>query len=653
VGPPSGPVEAGLAAVAVALGLMWLGYGLTGLVPAWRREPVTRWALAFPAVVFLAFAMMLVQIASRGAFFHNPAAVRVVVALIVAGLVVRWLVGRMWTPGSRFRGRRDLLLAIGASLLVTAVWGSPVFRMLPVAVPGDASLHAAWAEQLINGEATPSGSLTGDIPNYYPWLYHGLLALITHLSPGGHTLIGLAPLHLLQVLGMAAALFGIGHLFAGRWAGASVAVLGAATGGWGWTVVGGLDLVTNPRANGGADATTYLGDLLLVRSYNASFANLAPSFPRDVALALLAGALFAMARAARSGLLRDYAIAGVVLGLVGLTQTDSFVVGLLTAPLLAAVAPRGRRLRTAAALLLPALALFAVWAVPLAVSYVRLGGFVDTTIVGPIVLPAWAIFGAWGIVVPFALAGTYRAFRSLGHPVVRVIAASLAAAAIVLTVSILVSGIVDEGFETLGRQHRYWPLLCLPLGILAGLGAHWLGSLLRERSSVAAWALGACVLGLAFPSPIIASLALPKAFPGSLSLTRALEGDPDEALNAVSDYGDGICDAAVPRPLLFYSYTGFHFLVVPNDRRVENDARIRWTDIYQHIVPQHERLRDDDLLMGGSASPEEFDQIVQRYGLDIIVVPLESAGSEIFDGLPSRPVQLEGEEYVMFGVNPC
>ena len=92
--------------------------------------------------------------------------------------------------------------------------------------------------------------------------------------------------------------------------------------------------------------------------------------------------------------------------------------------------------------------------------------------------------------------------------------------------------------------------------------------------------------------------------------------------------------------------------MVPNDRRVENDARIRWADIYEHIVP-HERFRDDDLLMGGSATPEEFDQIVQRYGLDIIVVPLESAGSETFDGLPSRPVQLEGEEYVTFGVNPC
>lgn len=653
MGPPSSPVEAGLAAAAVALGLMWLGYGLAGLVPAWRSDPVTRWALAFPAVVFMGLAMMLVHIVSRGALFHSPTAVRVWIGLVAGGLVVRWLVARVRSAGPRALQRRDLFAALAASLLIALVWGSPVFRMLPVFVPGDATLHAGWAEQLINGEPTPSAPLTGDTPNYYPWLFHGVLALVTHLTPGGHALLGLAALHLVQVLGMAASLFGIGFLWAGRWAGAAVAVLGAAAGGWGFTVVGGLDLVTNPRADGGDAATSYLGDLLLVRSYNASFMNLAPAFPRDVAIALLAGALFAMILAASSRRGRDYVVAGALLGLVGLTQTDSFFVGLLAAALLTVSSPRGQRLRTAAALLFPALALFSLWAVPIAVSYLRLGGFVDTTIVEPVVLPAWAILSAWGIVTPLALVGAIRAARSLGHPVVRVIAASLAAAAVLVTASVLASGFVGEGFETLGRQHRYWPLVYLPLGMLAGVGAHWLGALLRERSRVAAWVGAACVLGLAFPSPIIASLALPSAFAGSPSLTRALEGEPDEALNALSDYGDGICAAAVPRPLLAYSYSGFRFLLVPSDRRAENDARIRWAEIYEEIAPQEQRALDDALLMSGSATPEQFAEIVGRYGLDVIVVPEESAGSEAFSGLSGRRVQLDGAEYVMFGVDPC
>jgi hypothetical protein len=652
VGPPSGAVEAGLAAVAVALGLMWLGFGLTGLIPALRSDPIARWALAFPAVVLLALTMMTVHIASRGALFHSPAAVRAGVGLIAAGLVVRRLVTRARSTVPRAPQRRNLLVAVAVALLVALVWGSPVFRLLPVTVPGDAALHAGWAEQLVNGESTPSASLTGDVPNYYPWLYHGALALVTHLTPGSHALIGLAPLHIVQVIGMAASLFGIGYLFAGRWAGAAVAVLGSAAGGWGFVVVGGLDLVTNPRAEGGAAATAYLGDLLLVRSHNASFANLAPTFPRDVALALLAGALFAMARAARSGRGRDYVIVSVVLGMVGLTQTDAFVVGLLAAALHAASAPGGRRLRTAAALLLPALALFSLWAVPLAVSYLRLGGFVDTTVADPVVLPAWAILGSWGIVTPLAFVGAIRAARSLGEPVVRVLAAVLAAAAIVLAASLLASGLVGEGFEAVARQHRYWPLFCLPLGILAGLGAHWLGTLLWERSRAAAWVGAACVVGLAVPSPVIASLALPAVFPGSPS-ARALEGDPDQALNALSEYGDGICAAAVPRPLLSFSHTGFRFLVVPSSWREENDARIRWAEIYDHIVPQEQRVRDDELLMSGTATPEQFATIVERYGLDVVVVPAGSAGAEAFQGLSGRRVRLAGEEYVMFGVHPC
>jgi hypothetical protein len=653
VGPPSGPVEAGLAAVAVALGLMWLGFGLTGLVPALRSDPVARWALSFPAVVLLALAMMIVHIASRGALFHSPAAVRSGVGLIAGGLVLRWLVTRARSVESRSKCRRDLVLAVGVSLLVALVWGSPVFRMLPVAVPGDAWLHAGWTEQLINGEATPSAPLTGDVPNYYPWLYHGLLALVTHLTPGGHALLGLAPLHLVQVIGMAASLFGIGYLFLGRWAGAATAILGAAAGGFGFFVVGGLELVPDPRADEGAAATTYLGDLLLVRSYNASFMNLAPTFPRDVAFALLGGTLFAMARAASSLGGHDYVIAGVLLGLVGLTQTDSFVVGLLVATLLAVSTPRGRRLRTAAALLVPALALFSLWAVPVAVSYFRLGGFVNTTVVGPVVLPAWAIFGAWGIVTPLALVGAIRAARSLGNPVVRVIAAMLGSAAVVLTASLLASRLVGEGFEAITRQHRYWPLFGLPLGILAGLGAHWLGTLVWKKSRAATLVGAACVVGLAVPSPVIASLAFPSALPDPPSLARSLEGDPEEALKALSDYGDGICAAAVPRPLLSYSNTGFRLLVLPSGVRVENDARIRWAEIYDDIVPQEQRVRDNKLLMRGTATPEQFAAIVRRYGLDVVVVPLKSAESEAFRGLSGRRVAFDREEYVMFGVHPC
>jgi hypothetical protein len=639
--------------VAVASGLVWLGFGLTGLVPGWRPDPVTRWALAFPAVVLLALGMMIVHLATGGAFFQSAAAVRIGAGLVVSALLLRWLVNRGRSEQRSEAGRRNFLLAAGCSVVIAAVWGSPAFRMIPLAAGGDAGLHAGWTEQLLNGESTPSGPLTGDIPNYYPWLHHALSALATHLTPGGHAYVGATSVQLLQVLGIAAALFGIGHLFAGRWCGAATAVLAAATGGFGFVLARRLELVVDPRAEGGAAATRYLGDLLYVRSYNPSFANLAPSYPRDVALALLAGALFALVRAARSGRARDYAVSGGLLGLVSLTQLDPFLVGLLAAVAVSATAPGGRRLRAGAAVLLPALALFSLWAIPIAISYVRLGGFVNTTVTTPVVLPAWAILGGWGIVTPLALVGAVRAARSLSHPVVRVIGAALAAGTVALGVSALVDVAAGEGFETLGRQHRYWPLFCLPLALLAGLGVHWLATRLCERFPVAAWVVPVCALGLALPSPVIASLAVPSKIYVSPGLTRALEGDETHALNALSDYGSGVCAVAIPGARSAFSYTGFRFVFYRSDRRPENAARIRWAEIYDQIVPEAQRIRDNELLRTGSITPEQFRAIERRYGLDVVIVPVKSASAEAFRDLPARRVRLRSEQYVLYGVDQC
>jgi len=632
---------------------MWLGFGLTGLVPAWRRDRVTRWALAFPAVVALALALMLVHLVTRGALFQSAVAVRIGIGVIAGALAARWLATRAGRRREALSFPGDLIAPVASSLFIVAVWGSPVFRTIPLAAGGDLGLHAGWTEQLLNGESTPAGPLTGDIPNYYPWLYHALTALATHLTPGGHAYLGSTSVHLLQVLGVAAALFGIGNLFGGRWCGAATALLGSATGGFGFVLARKLDLIVDLRADGGAAATGYLGDLLFVRSYNPSFANLAPSYPRDVALALLAGVLFALARAVRSGRGRDYVVAGALLGLVGLTQLDSFLVGLLGGAARAAPAPSGRRLRTGAAIVLPALALFALWAVPLAISYVRLGGFVNTTATDPVVLPAWAIVAGWGIVTPLAVVGAIRATRALGHPVIRVIGASLVAAALVLLASALVSIAGGEGFETLGRQHRYWPLFCLPLALLAGLGVHWLGTCLRERYRAAGWAVALCALGLALPSPLIASLALPTELYASPSLTRALQGDADEALNVLSEYGAGACSVAAPGARSTFTFTGFRFLLYRTDKRVENSARIRWAEIYDHIVPEAQRVRDNRLLLSGTATAEEFRTLVQRYDLDAIVVPARRADAETFRGLPSRRVRSQRGREVLISVNPC
>lgn len=649
-GPPSGPVEAGIGAVVVAAALLWMGYGLAGLVPAWRDDSVTRWALAFPAVVLLALVLMLFHIATGGAVFHSAAAVRLTVAAVAVGLLVRGGLARL--RGAPPGIRSDLWTALACSLVITLVWALPVFLTLPLLTGGDVAWHAGWTEQLLNGQRTPSNPLTGDIPNYYPWLFHALLGLLTRVTPGDHAYFAFAPLQLLQVAGISAALFAIGHRFAGRWCGAATALLGSAAGGFGFLVAGGFE-VANPRLEGGVGTTAYLGDLLLVRSYNPSFANLAPPYPRDVALALLVAALFLIARVGVSGRSRAYAPAGVVLGLVGLTQLDPFFVGLLTAVAVAATASGGGRLRTGAALLGPALAIFALWAVPIAVSYVRLGGFVDTTLAEPVSLPAWAILGGWGIITPLAAVGFVRALRSRGHPVVRAIGALLAAAAVPLAVTLFASEALGGGFETLGREHRYWPLFGLALALLAGLGAHGLAAYFWARRRALAVAGTVVILGFALPSPMIASIAMPSHTGILPAVEQALEDGRDQELNALSAYGDGVCSVLARYPGVVFSYTGFRLVLFGDPTVRTNAARIRWSDIYDRIVPEAQRLHDAELVLSGRATRAELRAVVERYGLDVLVAPAEIAGADAFRALSGRDVRSEGDRYVLYGLNAC
>ena len=650
--PPSGALEAGVTAVFEAAALLWLGYALVGLVPMWREDPVMRWALAFPALVTLALVLMLAHLATGGLVFGSATAVRLVVLAAAVALLARALVRRARRTSGPPGDRQALGLGVATSVLAVLAWFSPLLRSFPIATSGDVRLHSGWTGQLLNGESIPSSPLTGDVPNYYPWLYHALLAAVTHVTPGGHPVGALAPMQILQVAGVSAALYGVGYQLAGRWAGCATGLLGAAAGGWGFFLARGPELVVDPRTDGGEGATLYAGDLLRVRSYNASFANLAPPYPRDVAIALLIAFLLLLIRAARTGRLRDYAIASFLLGLVGLTQTDAFLVGLATA-LFAAMLASGRRLKTSGAALLPALLVFGLWAGPVAVSYFRLGGFVDTTVVTPVELPLWAILGSWGIVTPLAAIGIFWAMRARRDAAVKVVLALLGASAIVLVASAIVPALLGEGFETIGRQHRYWPLLCLALAIVGGLGAHGLGVLIRRRSRAAVWVACAAVVALALPSPLLASWALPTRVQISPDVTRALQGKHRSALAALASYGDGACAVAAPESWRTFSYTGFHLLRIGQPEVNPNAARIRWADIYEHIVPESQRVRDDELLASGRISAEEFRLIAARYGLDAVLIPAEAADAEAFRGLDGTPVRSKLGDAVLFGLDSC
>lgn len=224
----------------------------------------------------------------------------------------------------------------------------------------------------------------------------------------------------MQLAGSVLTLFALGRQMTGVSGGAAAALFGALSGGFGWLKARGAALVFDPRGGGGQAATQYLGDLLYRRSYNSSFHNLVPVFPRDVAYVLLGGFLLLCF----AGLADDRARArllvggGLLLGLIGLTGGESFVVGLAAAIGIGLGQVRGRRLKTLACVVLPALVLSSLWLIPLAFNYVRFGGFVNTA--SPLVaLDPLSVLGAWGIVAPFALLGVASARQAWGNPAVR------------------------------------------------------------------------------------------------------------------------------------------------------------------------------------------------------------------------------------------
>jgi hypothetical protein len=641
--PSLGPTHWMIAqALLVAAGLMAFGYLIADAVAGKRDlDGLIRWALAFPAVVAYAFLLMVLHMASRGRVFSNPWLVRGLTISIAIGLVVR----RVRT-GRRAMGR-DRTSTLAAGLLVLAgvlAWGWPVARMEPLGATADMVWHMGWAGQLLNGHSTPTAAITGSVPNYYPWMFHALIAMIAAFVRPGRAFQALGPLQLMQVSGTILGLFGLGRLMLGSWlAGSSTALLGALTGGFGF-FRGRVSLVMNPTLHHDASARRFFGDLLFVRSPNAAFANLVPPLPRDLALTLLIAFLLLAAIGLREQSRVVLVAVGFVLGLVGLSSAEAFFAGLGTALVLTFLAREMGRLRVGALLLVPAALTFSFWLVPLAASYVRLGGFVNTTTQDVIHLPLWAILGGWGVVTPLAileggrrLVSAVRKRKLEPDPLGR-LPLALLLSSVVLIGSLTALGGLGAGFDPIGRLHRYWPILDLSLVLYAGLGLARLLQGARRLHMSLAVGMALTVLGLALPSPFIASAALPSRLARAPRISEALLGGERNLVSAVAQAGSGPCVVAIgtsSTPSVF-AYTGYRFVFFSLGARghTGNQARIRWREIFQHIQPETDRKRDSVFLIRDAIDEKAWRALVDEYGVDLVVINGFDVGVPPFDGYP-------------------
>ncbi|MGH2703384.1 MAG: hypothetical protein ACRDJ2_16635, partial [Actinomycetota bacterium] len=325
---PSTPADVPLQAVVVAFAFILLGYLIVDAFFNRTLSAATKWGLAVPAFALYVFVLMLAHMATRGALLSEGSLVRILAALTALALAVLKVV-RLRKEGQRSRTYGQVVIACTLLFVALLIWTYPLGETVPLHFTPDTKRHMGMAHQLLNGDTTPSMGLVGDIPNYYPWLYHAVVAFLSHFTPGNFPLFALAPLQVLAVSGSILLLFALGRaLTDDAWGGFAAALFGGITGGFAYVLTTEPNLILNPRTNA---LLEYYGDLLFVRSYNFAFSNLPPAFPRDLSYLFLLAQLLLAVEGLKQWRIRILILEGVALGLAGLCGGEAFLVGMAVA----------------------------------------------------------------------------------------------------------------------------------------------------------------------------------------------------------------------------------------------------------------------------------------------------------------------------------
>jgi hypothetical protein len=438
----------------------------------------------------LCVAFMVMHMATGGAVFGTAVVVPVLTVLVLAAGArrARTPSGIPWLP------------VIAFVLVVGAVFVLPDLVAGPGARTGDPPWHLGWTEQLLHGEAVPTGPAPELGRNAYPWGLHAVMATLTRLVPGSDPLTALEALHFMLVLSLPLAAACLARRVRPD-AGWAAAIGMSLVGGWGWIEAGGPEFVTSPtQARYGAD--------LVVASPNSVYELLPPALPRELGLVLLAAFGIFLARALEVRADRWRVVAGVTAGLVGLVSVPMFVSALVWTAAAIVIARKGEHLRTAWELVLVAFIVFGLWLGPVIADFIRFGGFVDIT---PQLGKEWPVptsLGSWGMLLPLAVAGAVVGVRRGGGG--RLVLGFAAATGLLLLFALArkTFGWELAGNATLLHQGRVWPPAHLVGAALAGVavsaGFSWLWS--RRRALAACAAAVLMVVGAA--SPVLASIRL-------------------------------------------------------------------------------------------------------------------------------------------------
>ena len=334
---------------------------------------------------------------------------------------------------------------------------------------------------------------------------------------------------------------------------------------------------------------------------------------------------------------------------------EAFLVAASTAAIVIPMTSRGGIPLRLASVLVPAIFLFAFWAVPLMINYFRHGGFFDMSR-SSLDYPLWSAFASWGIILPFGVYGLVRALpRTRMRKEVTVLGAFLLSALIGLIGSVVIEVVLGEGFGPISRRHRYWPILCLAVALFAAVGATDLFERLRRRPRrTPAFVVAAVIVLLAIPSPLLASLAYPEEVKIPVVITESLKNETHTLLNEL-DTREGTCTvAAVGVTDEIFAFTGHRLVAIVLGPELEdNQARVRWRDIYEVTESLETRAADTRALIGGGENVGQWQELVDKYDVNAVVVPERLIDSPSFDGLAKVPVPWKSKTVYVVWIDEC
>ncbi|MDQ3981927.1 MAG: hypothetical protein M3271_04515 [Actinomycetota bacterium] len=561
-------------------GAVVLGQLLACALVGWSTAALLlRWArldglglperMAATVVGFLCFAVvaLLLNIVAGGAVFGTAGVIPVLACLPVAG----WAAGGLGRADlTDLRRTRRWTGALLLGVVLGALYVSPMLLEGSGVRTGDPPWHLGWTEQLLGGERVPVGPAADFARNAYPWGYHAFLATLVRLVPGSTPLLAHEAVHVMLLLAIPLTAACLARRVDRR-TGLAAAACTSLVGGFGWVMAREPAFVGSPRASRyGAD--------LVTASPNSVYELLPPALPRELGLVVAGVAAVVLLLALERDARRARVAAGVVGGLVGVVSVPMLFTALAWA-VVACLFVRARGGRAFLEVVVPALAVFALWAGPVAFGYLQHGGFVDITPRLGMEWPLPTALGSYGLLLPLALAGAVLWRRTA-------LVALMGGSAVLLGLAVAreVFGWSVWNNATLLHQGRMWPPVHLLAGALGGLAVVRLYALVRRRSRALAVAAVGAGLAVAAASPVLASGGMRAMLDehregyeygsdayadGSFLRDAAAQLDPDDVVAGGSDR------------LLWglFQFSGCRLAQYDDPRFEGNDLRIRYADL--------------------------------------------------------------------------